>query len=473
MIKKKIYYLLLVCSLNSYYHVLAQTTQVALNSFVNYQGFVGASLGIYAIDVASNNIIMQYDKDRLLTPASTAKLFSTAFALNNLNDNYRPSTSLYYNGTIQDSVLTGDIWIIGEGDMTLGSDDKGAFLSLWTEQIRLAGMKTINGTIYADGSNFGYQDPPQDWQWGDIGNYYGTHFSGLMIYRNAIEYHFKTNKDGTPAQLLYTIPQIDPLKFKNYIVASTKKGDNSIIFGTPYSYIREGYGTIPEHSSDFIVKGSIPHPEQQLLSELKRQLDKDSIQHNGELIAIKDKPTPRPTNTWIKIIEHYGKTIREIASITNYNSVNVFAEGLMRLTALIKFNQQLHEDATQTMQRYWREKLNTQNLFLTDGSGLARTNAISAKTLCELLTYMNSKNFIETLPIAGVSGTMKNIAKNQAAHNKIYAKSGSMRRVRAYAGYATIQNNKKIAFAFLVNNYTCTNKQVTQQIEKLMNALVK
>jgi len=472
MTKKKIYFLLFVCSVNITLFY-AQTTQNVLKEFVNSKVFEGASLGIYAININTQEIIMQYDSDRLLIPASTAKLFSTAFAINNLGENYRPITSLYYNGEIQDSILNGDIWIVGEGDMSLGSNDKGEFLSLWTNAIRLAGINTINGTIYADGSNFGYQDPPQDWQWGDIGNYYGANFSGLMIYQNTVEYHFKTNNAGTTTQLLYTVPEIENLEFSNYIIASTKKGDNSIIFGTPYSYVREGRGTLPENENDFIVKGSLPNPEKQIINEFKRQLKNDSIKHVGQTIAIKDQQKDRPSKTWTKITDHYGKNIREIATQTNNYSINVFAEGLMRLTAYIKFNQKLHDQACQTMQNYWRNKLNTQHLFITDGSGLARTNAVSAKTLCKLLEYMNSKNFIETLPIAGVSGTMKNIAKNQEAQNKIYAKSGSMRRVRAYAGYAKGKNNNQIAFAVIVNNYTATNKQVVQQIEKIMNALVR
>jgi len=449
-----------------------QTAHEAVNNCVNFHGFSGASIGIYAVDLSTQKIVMHYQSERLLTPASTVKLFSTAFALNNLGASYQPITSLYYNGSIQDSILWGDIWIVGGGDMSLGSSDNGAFLSEWTTSIRSAGIRQINGNIYADGSNFGYQGVPQDWQWGDIGNYYGAHFSGLMLYKNTVEYHFKTEIAGRPAQLLYTVPQIDSLEFTNHIVASTKKGDNSIIFGSPYAYQREGRGTLPENSPDFVVKGSMPHPEQQLLFEFKRQLIADGLLHSGEMHSTKEFTGKQPSATWIKITDYYGKTVFQLATLTNYHSINVFAEGLMRLTAWVRFNKMHHNEACELMQSYWRNKLNSTALFLSDGSGLARTNAVSAKTLCDLLAYMYPNNFMTTLPIAGVSGTLRNIAKNQAAHNKIYAKSGSMRRVKAYAGYANHASGKDIAFAFVINNYTCTNKEATQQLEKLMNALV-
>jgi len=462
----------------------AQITQSAISKWATYDGFAGASIGLYAVDLSSRKILIDYQSDRLLIPASTAKLFSASFALKNLGSSYRPKTSLYYDGSIEDGILQGDIWIVGQGDMSLGSkyfqsvenraaDYRQEFLFDWVSELYKLGIRQINGTIYADGSAFGYEGAPSDWQWGDLGNYYGAHFSGIMLYDNILEYHFKTQQADQPADLLYTFPVVDSLDFHSEVFASTNQGDNTYIFGSPYSFYREARGTLPQHSSDFMVKGSLPDPEKQLLVDFQKILTQSGIEHRGELKTTREIPTSQPAQSWIKMSDYYGQSVQVLAQQTLYHSINVFAEGLMRLTALEKYKKTLHVQAATAMQTYWRDKLGTQGLFLQDGSGLSRTNSVSAKVVCELLTFMHADSLKNLLPVAGESGTMKNIAKNQAGHGKIYAKSGTLRRVKGYAGYAKSKNGTWIAFTFLVNNYTCSNKQATKQLEKLMNELVK
>lgn len=456
--------------------------QDVVNKFVAFSEFENASVGIYAVDVNSKQVLIDHDGLRLLNPASTTKLFSTALALELLGGDYSPKTTFYYNGTIDNSILNGDLWIVGGGDMSLGSkyfdkDNRQKFLKEWTMLLQSKGINGINGTIYVDASDFGYEGVPDDWLWGDIGNYYGAHFSGVMVYDNLLEYHFKTNAQGKPAELIYTVPQVDSLKFTSNIISSTKPGDNSYIFGAPYSYIREGRGTLPQHNNDFTVKGSLPNPELQLGVEFSRALSESGFKHSGNIISTREKQIKRPIETWLKLFDYNGKTVREIAKVTNFESINVFAEGLMRLTAYEKSGSGTNEDGSSYMQAYWRGKLNTKALFLNDGSGLARTNAINSKTMCELLVYMNTSksiaDFYESLPVSGVSGTLKGVAKNQPAHGKVHAKSGTMRRTKSYAGYVETDSGKRIAFSFIVNNYTCSNKEIVQQMELLMNALVK
>lgn len=477
--KRKMYFILGSIFLLAQFCFSQVSNDELINKFVSNPSFTNASIGIYAIDTETKEVIMSFDPNRLLAPASTTKLFSTAYAIEELGGDYRLSTNIYYNGTLKEGILTGDIWIIGGGDMSLGSKflnsaaTKSAFLVEWSNHLLAKGIKQIDGTIYVDGSKFGYEGVPDDWLWGDIGNFYGTHFSGAMIYDNLIEYHFKTGAAGKKAELIYTIPQQDSLVFINNILSSTKTGDNSYMFGAPYSYIREGRGELPQNKADFMVKGSLPNPELQLALEFRKTLIQLGIKHNGTVKSTRDNQGSLPETTWVKIFEHKGNTIKEIATQTNFESINVFAEGLMRVAAFYKSGKGTHDQATSLMQSYWRQKLATQALYLNDGSGLARTNAINAKTMCDLLIYMKKSTvFYETLPVAGVSGTLRGVAKNQAAHGKVHAKSGTMRRTKSYAGYVEANSGRKIAFAFIVNNYTCSNKEVVEKMEILMNALV-
>lgn len=461
----------------------SQSQQPAIvSNFSQFSGFNNASISIYAVDVNSKDVLIDYESNRLLAPASTAKLFSTALALDVLGPKYQPTTSIYYDGIISDSILSGDIWIIGGGDMSLGSKyfnstSRDEFLKDWVRAINKSGIKQIKGNIYVDGSDFGYEGVPDDWLWGDIGNYYGAQFTGAMIYDNILEYHFKTNASGSPTELISIFPEVDSLHFKNNILSSTRGGDNSYIFGAPYSNYREGRGTLPQNVTDFVVKGSLPDPELQLAKEVSRVLNQTNINHIGAFQSTRLISILRPINTWKKIIDYKGKSILELVKVTNFESVNIFAEGMMRLVAYEKEIGGTNAVASEYMQDYWKRKLGIDYLFLSDGSGLARTNAVTTKTFCNLLTYMNfSKNgneFYASLPVSGVSGTLKNVAKNQAAQGMIHAKSGTMRRVKSYAGYAEAKSGRRIAFAVIVNNYTCTNKEATQRMEELMNELIK
>ena len=133
---------------------------------------------------------------------------------------------------------------------------------------------------------------------------------------------------------------------------------------------------------------------------------------------------------------------------------------------------------TQATTLFWKEKeLDTDGFYVNDGSGLSRFNGVTAKQLVGILKYMNeSKNkdlFLRTLPIAGKSGTMRNFAKGTVAHGKVRAKSGTMTRVKSYAGYVTTKNKRNIAFAIIANNYNCSSFQMKKKMEKIIIKLAE
>ncbi|HNS43312.1 MAG TPA: D-alanyl-D-alanine carboxypeptidase, partial [Taishania sp.] len=145
-------------------NLLAQQT-AGIQQVINYSGFDKASISLFAMDVKTNEIIYDFQGLKLLAPASTVKLFSTAYALDVLGKDYKPTTKLYYQGNVKDSILNGDIWIVGGGDMSLGSkyfstDNKDAFLHQWAQKVKASGIKEIHGNIYVDASDFGYEGAP-------------------------------------------------------------------------------------------------------------------------------------------------------------------------------------------------------------------------------------------------------------------------------------------------------------------------
>lgn len=472
--------------------VLTTTAQHALenakNTFVKDAIFTNASVSISVTDVLTGEKITEHQANTSIAPASTVKLFATASALEILGANHSPTTRIYATRPMDASgKITGDLWIRGGGDISLGSkyfnnaNTEADFLKKWADTLFKLGLRKIEGSVIGDGSEFGYQGAPDGWNWSDMGNYYGAGPSGLPLFDNMLRYYFKvTGKVGEKATLIQTIPAIDGLQFNSYILGSKQPGDNSYILGAPYSLDRFGTGYLPINSASFMVKGSLPDPELQFAQELHRALIDRGIaideQPKGVRTLNLGVAWKRYTDGFALLYTNTGKTVNDLVYWTNQKSVNIFAEQLIGLIGYKSNGNGDTENGLRYVEKYWKDKINTTGLYLTDGSGLSRNNAVSASHFCALLNYMhtstNAENFKKSLAVAGVSGTLSEVCKNQAAHGKIQAKSGTMKRIKSYSGYANHPNGKTYSFAIIVNNYNTSNAQLMIRIEKFMNALV-
>ncbi len=92
---------------------------------------------------------------------------------------------------------------------------------------------------------------------------------------------------------------------------------------------------------------------------------------------------------------------------------------------------------------------------VVDGSGLSRANAVSASAVGRLLVKSQDKPwydaFYRSLPLAGVSGTLKKRMRGTAAAGRCRAKTGTLIGVSALAGYCRSRSGHLIAFAILMN----------------------
>lgn len=461
------------------------TVQKALDEFAVDPVFANASIGFLAIDVATGDVIASKNPSTCLSPASTVKLFTTATAFQVLGKDYAPKTRFYIDGTLDaKGVVNGNLWIRGGGDVSVGSryyngeGTEDTLLTIWADTLAKMGITKITGAIVADASEFGYQGVPDGWNWADMGNYYGAGPSGLPIYDNMLRYVFQSGAtSGTKTSLLETIPPIPGFSFHNYI-SSGGSGDNSYIYGAPYSLDRFGTGTLETKLNRFVVKGSLPDPELQFAQEMLRLLKargivvKDSVK-TARQMAWQSPSTRYPAMKLM--LEHKGKTVGSIAWWTNMKSVNLFAETLLCWVGYGSNGNGSTDNSVEKLEQYWTGKIPVSGMFIKDGSGLSRSNAISPQHFCDLLKYMStSKNFdvfYGTLPVAGISGTLSSVCKNQAGEGKIHAKSGTMNRIKSYSGYVETKSGKRLAFSFIVNNYNCTASSVVDRMEQVFNAM--
>lgn len=457
--------------------------QTSIDSFAANGNFSNASISIEVVDLSTGDVVASYDPNRALPTASIAKLFSTATALEIAGPEYTAETRLYIEGKVDtNGVLNGNIWIRGGGDPSLGSkyffsNNQLSFLQDWVNSIKKLGIKNINGSIIADASEFGYEPAPDGWNWSDLGNYYGAGPSGLTVFDNLVEFDFKVPSAGYLTTLKSIQPEVPGLVFHNYIEASNKAGDNAYLYGGPYNLDRYGIGTLPAGRASFIVKGSLPDPEMQCAHELDKFLKDNGIAISEPIQSFRKMNKKKDYNDFQLIHSTRGIKLIDIINETNFRSINLFAEHMINTAGYVQTGNGTYSTGIEVVRNFWATRIDANGLSLNDGSGLSRSNAFSAHHFTEMLKYMNtSKNselFLNSLPIAGISGTLKSVCSGGTAQGKMKAKSGSMNRIRSYAGYIDSAIGKRYAFALILNNFNCSSNQAKSLMEKVFNTIAK
>lgn len=113
-------------------------------------------------------IVAQYNREGVVTPASVMKVVTSTTALEVLGADTRLETKVVHDGKIDsEGKLHGNIYIIGGGDPTLGSDgikrEQTAFMSEWVSKIKSSGIKKVEGDIIVIDNLFGYVGVEEKW----------------------------------------------------------------------------------------------------------------------------------------------------------------------------------------------------------------------------------------------------------------------------------------------------------------------
>ncbi len=345
---------------------------------------------------------------------------------------------------------------------------------MWINAVKKLGINKINGNIIADASYFEQYPTPRKWTWEDLGNYYGASPTGLCIYDNTFKIYFKTGKTpGSKTQIIKTQPKIPGLTILNSVTSANIHSDHSYIFGAPFCSQRRAIGQLPMNRDSFIVKASIPDPPLLIATEFKNYLENSGITVAGIPTSTRIYPNAIPINLRHTFYEYYSPNLAEIIKVTNHKSVNLYAEMLLKHLGKELNDTGSTASGIKVLYHFLSSiGLDTSSLYFVDGSGLSRYNAITAKNLLKLLTYMyfspQKLAFLNSLPTAGRDGTLKYVGRHTILEGRMFAKSGSMSRVRAYAGYLLNKRNETIAFVIILNNFTCSQRQARKDIERVL-----
>lgn len=445
--------------------------QNALQNFLNEPALRHANISFLLQDSQTGKAISQHNPNTLATPASVTKLFTTATALELYGGDYRFTTTLETDGTLlPDGTLQGNLYIVGSGDPTMGSFKHGdrSFIFTWLKKIKQHGIKKIEGKVIADISFFDPEAINAQWIWEDIGNYYAPGISALSYMDNTLHIQLQSGPIGTTPKITKVTPEIDGLEFENHLKCTHVTFDSAYVHGIPLHNKRFLFGAIPSNKGVFGLKGDIPNPALLLAQHFTQLLREASVNVTQEADYTFRRDTTREV-----IYTHYSPCLRDIVWEINQKSNNHYAEHLFRHLGSQMGIPASANHSIATIKSYWRTRIWDDTYFIADGSGLSPLNAISATTFVRLIHYMtqqstHKEDFLYSLPTAGKSGTLTSFLKGTYLEGHLQAKSGTTRRIKSYGGIIRTPEGKNYTFAIIVNNATCSPRNLQYLIQKLL-----
>ncbi|PKP23079.1 MAG: D-alanyl-D-alanine carboxypeptidase/D-alanyl-D-alanine-endopeptidase [Bacteroidetes bacterium HGW-Bacteroidetes-21] len=433
------------------------------------------------------NVIYSHNPRMSLIPASVTKLITTATAFEKAGGRTN-RTLIQYSGQIVDGhILKGNIIIKGGGDPTLGRNQSKEYLNRFGQVIKRMGIDSITGKVIADADVFDDEMVSPGWLVGEAMSYYAGVTPGLMVNENLFTLSFNVKKKGlinaTPDNMK---PFVHGVKFHN-MTKSFGGAEAEIYFiGMPYNNTIEIRGYVPESMTSLKMAGILPDPPLAVATEFAKWLRQNGVRINdtatttraimlsGNSFKLPDSLLNRKT-----IDSLPSRTAGSLVGETNKYSNNLFAETILKLIGQGYKGTATRVAGIAGIYAYLSgKKIDTRGLYLFDGSGISRANAIPSQLLVEMLSYIKNKSgyykeYRNTLSEAGEDGTLARLCKNTHAQKHIFAKSGTMTRVVNYAGYAETLNGHTIIFSLINNNFSCSIPEMKSKLEKVMIRMVE
>jgi serine-type D-Ala-D-Ala carboxypeptidase/endopeptidase (penicillin-binding protein 4) len=446
--------------------------QSRLAAIMDEPRFAQAQWGVKVIALDNGQTLFERNAEKLLKPASNAKLYTAALALDHLGPDYRIKTSFYAAAQPDaDGVLHGDLLIYGRGDPSFSARFNGGVyakaLQPALEALLTAGVKKIDGGIVGDESYF--RGPPfgSGWTWDDLQEYYGAPASALSLQDNVVDLLFKAGRAvGDPCEIV-TLPETSILTFSNRTEtrASAKGARASISLYRPVEEsVVYAWGGVPLGTSRSNESISVPKPAVWFATMLKDGLARRGVTTTGNVREenwLTREASPIAWSNLVEIASVPSRPLSEIVKQTLKPSENLYAQLLLLQVGAASTgstNGDTERAGSMEAQKFLGSFGITHKMAqLEEGSGLSRGCLVTPGATVQLLSFMDRHKdrdvFIDALPIAGVDGTLRNRFKGTAAAGHLRAKTGSLGGVDTLSGYVTTAGQEKLAFSIMLNNY--------------------
>ncbi len=438
----------------------------SIDAILSDKGLRGGYQGVYIQSLADGKIWYERNSEVTFLPASNQKLLTSSAALALLGPKYTYETVLYRQGVLDnEGTLRGALYLKGAGDPLLMPAD----LDAMVESAKAAGIKKVMGKLYADDSKFDHKTWGYGWEWDDMPFYYSAPVGGLNLNENVVLVKVDPGKKPGDPLIISMTPFDKSIKIINRS-KTFEKGQPSTInisrqLGQNVITIDGGFPMDPKPTDHRTEPITVESPTQFTASYLLEKFKSSGIDFTGD---ISEGLLPEKDIT--EIARHSSLPFSEVLKKLNKPSDNLVAECILKTLGAEKGKTHIGSTAegrSVAMDWFKSVGVDVSGVRMQDGSGLSRQNYVSPRAYGQMLKAIasdpNAKIFIDSLPNAGVDGSLRNRLKGTVAENNVKAKTGSLANVSSLSGYVTTKAGEKLLFVIFLNNQP--SSAVAHQVE--------
>jgi D-alanyl-D-alanine carboxypeptidase/D-alanyl-D-alanine-endopeptidase (penicillin-binding protein 4) len=409
------------------------------------------SVAVYVQPLDAATPSVSHNADKSLNPASVMKLVTTHAALDLLTPAYRWKTEVYRDGSLENGVLYGNLIIKGYGDPSFKAQEFWRLLM----SLQQAGMKEIKGDMVIDKSYFAYNVGNTKTFDNETWRAYNAGPSAFMVNGRSSSFKFTATESGVNVSQEFELPEIqiiNHMKLSNADCGEWRNRFGYMVNQTEHASIVTFNGTFSPECGERYLELSVVDDEKYAFYTFKKLWRELGGVFNGGL-KIQEAPLDAP-----KILEQTSDPLGYVIRDINKWSNNLMARQLLLTLAAEKIGLPATEAKGMLAITAWlaQKNLKFDELVVENGSGLSRTERISAQHLGQLLVsaYHDAvmPEFMASFSVAGLDGTAQKRLKDTQLHGRVHLKTGSIDGVSSIAGYVLDSQNKRHVLVMLVND---------------------
>lgn len=459
--------------------------QAEIKNILKDEAIADALVGVKISRLRDGALLYQQNANKLFHPAPNMKLYTSAAALHYLGLEYKFVTRVAIDsGAVLGDTLRSNLYLIGGGDPMFSIGD----LENMLVDLSNLGIKYITGDILCDAGVLDDMYIGDGWMWDDAGWWYTAPLSALSIQENCVEIIAQAApKDGDPVKIAI-VPSTNYMKITNTSATVDSATYYSELFDSTKAFQKFNVERRWREKENIVeVKGYFGD----WFAEDKTTIDVvDAPLYFGTLfkegctrqgIGIQGEVIHGTAGTSAQIIvSHESKPMAQLLADMNKPSSNLCAELFLKTVGAVTTGKQgnaksgIH--ALNKLLASWQ--IDTTKINLADGSGMSRYTLISANSTHDLLRAMWENHtwrheFIASLPVAGVDGTIKNRMRNTAAESVVHAKTGSLSGVSTLSGYTTDMDGDELVFSINMAHFIGSARPYRNAQDKICEAITR